>query len=402
MEENLPSKILARPRMVLYSFLPLVFGVFSLFIAFDGVRPGSVTVPGLKNPQSLVFDIATQTPTETPGAPINTPTTTHTPTAAPTSTRTVTPTVTPTKLPPERSQLRYLAEVTNMYVLFASHILDNQPKAPNEYRVIMIGDSGTWSNYMPFGESLGGRLNAANLPACNGKTVKVYNMAIRGTTLVKDLVFIDKAVTYKPDLVLWFLTLNTFRPDSQLQGRNFVPVNRAYITDLSKRHNLGLNTSKLTVSTQTTEQAWEIVRAAQEPTHQDAYPIMEQDQTADNKFGRLAQQKLDQTTLPFNLFYAGLKILSKTKVQVVNEPIFVAAGANSDIRYNEYYPRWAYDQFRQMMVQESKAKGWNYLDLWNAIPSFQFTGTPLHRMPYGEFLMYRKMMPVIQKFAACP
>jgi hypothetical protein len=287
--------------------------------------------------------------------------------------------------------------------LLASHILANQPKAANEYRVLLIGDSGTWSNYMPFEESLAGRLNAANLQACNSRSIKVYNMAIRGTSLVKDLVFIDKAATYQPDLVIWSLTLNTFRPDTQLLGRNFLPESRSYIADLSRRYDLGLNTSGMTTTQQTADQAWAIIRTAQDAPHQDTYPPMENDLPSSNVFTRtLPPPKLDTTKLPFNLFYAGLNILKNTKTLVINEPIYIGTGANSNVRYNEYYPRWAYDQFRSAMVQESKAKNWNYLDLWNAIPSTQFTGTPLHRTPYGEFLMYRKLAPVIQKYAACP
>lgn len=383
MAESSATKTQAHPKTVLYSFLPLIFGVFSLFIAFGGTKPA--------------LPLPTATRTKTPS-----PIPTHT--IQPTSTRTSTATPRPTAtLAPERSQLRYSVEVTNIYVLLASHILANQSKAADEYRVLLIGDSGTWSNYMPFAETLAGRLNAANLPACNARTIKVYNMAIRGTSLVKDLVFIDKAATYQPDLVIWFLTLNTFRPDTQLLGRSFLPESRSYIEDLSKRYSLGLNTSGMTTTKQTADQAWEILRTAQEPLHQDAYPLMDNDSSSSNVFTRaLPPPKLDAAKLPFNVFYTGLKILSKTKTLVVNEPIYIAKGANSDIRYNEYYPRWAYDQYRAMMVKESKDNNWEYLDLWNAIPSELFTGTPLHRMPYGEFLMYRKLSPILQKYSACP
>jgi hypothetical protein len=216
------------------------------------------------------------------------------------------------------------------------------------------------------------------------------------------LVFIDKAVTYKPDLVIWFLTLNTFRPDTQLSGKNFMPVNRAYITDLSKRYGLGLNTTSLTTNQQTAAQAWEIVRAAKEPLHSDSYPLLPNDQVASSRFtAKLWPPKLPASILPFNLFRAGLKILSSTKVLVVNEPIFIGSGQNSTLRYNEYYPRWAYDQFRQILLKDSQANSWKYLDLWNAIPPQNFTGTPLHRTPSGELLMFNKFVPIIKNFP-CP
>ncbi len=40
-------------------------------------------------------------------------------------------------------------------------------------------------------------------------------------------------------------------------------------------------------------------------------------------------------------------------VVIINEPMFISQGKNSDIRYNFYYPRWAYDDYREMMTEKS-------------------------------------------------
>jgi hypothetical protein len=65
-------------------------------------------------------------------------------------------------------------------------------------------------------------------------------------------------------------------------------------------------------------------------------------------------------------------------VLIVNEPTFISSGRNSDLRYNAFYPRWAYDAYRQLLANEAEARGWRYLDLWDIIPPEEFTDTPVH------------------------
>ncbi len=70
-------------------------------------------------------------------------------------------------------------------------------------------------------------------------------------------------------------------------------------------------------------------------------------------------------------------------ILIVNEPVYLSSGQNSNIRYNFFYPRWAYDQYRQLMTQASHANSWNYLDLWNIIPVDEFTNSAIHLTPSG-------------------
>jgi lysophospholipase L1-like esterase len=73
---------------------------------------------------------------------------------------------------------------------------------------------------------------------------------------------------------------------------------------------------------------------------------------------------------------------------------------NTDIRYNSYYPRWVYDQYRQYLDEAADQNGWDYLDLWNMFPPNYFTDTPLHLKPEGERQLAEALVPAIQKF--CP
>ncbi|MCZ7670394.1 MAG: hypothetical protein M5U34_26160 [Chloroflexi bacterium] len=42
-------------------------------------------------------------------------------------------------------------------------------------------------------------------------------------------------------------------------------------------------------------------------------------------------------------------------VLLINEPMFISSGRNSDLRYNAFYPRWAYDQYREMLGETAVA-----------------------------------------------
>jgi hypothetical protein len=82
---------------------------------------------------------------------------------------------------------------------------------------------------------------------------------------------------------------------------------------------------------------------------------------------------------------------------VVNEPIYISSGQNSDIRYNSFYPRWAYDQYRQLLAtwtgstQMLLQADHNYLDLWDVIPLDEFTDTPVHLTPEGTRLLAERI-----------
>ena len=73
----------------------------------------------------------------------------------------------------------------------------------------------------------------------------------------------------------------------------------------------------------------------------------------------------------------------------------MANGQNSGIRYNDLYPRWAYDQYRELVAAQAQASTWNYLDLWNAIPPEYFTDTPMHVNIEGERLIMEQLTPSV-------
>ena len=109
---------------------------------------------------------------------------------------------------------------------------------------------------------------------------------------------------------------------------------------------------------------------------------------------RPQQVSLDQVS-DFHELADGVPVL------LVNEPMLIVEGVkNSDVRYNSYYPRWVYDQYRQYLQAAAGENGWNYLDLWDAMAPKYFEDTPLHLTPDGQRLLAEMLAPHIQ--ALCP
>jgi lysophospholipase L1-like esterase len=76
--------------------------------------------------------------------------------------------------------------------------------------------------------------------------------------------------------------------------------------------------------------------------------------------------------------------------------MLISDGLNSDIRYNFFYPRWAYGAYRQQVAELAAAQNWHYLDLWDLVPADEFTNSAIHLTPDGETLLADKITEVIR------
>jgi lysophospholipase L1-like esterase len=81
---------------------------------------------------------------------------------------------------------------------------------------------------------------------------------------------------------------------------------------------------------------------------------------------------------------------------LVNEPMLISDGLNSDIRYNFFYPRRAYDEYRSTLDELATANNWDYLDLWDVVPANEFTNSAIHLTPYGESLLANEIAEKIR------
>jgi lysophospholipase L1-like esterase len=335
----------------------------------------------------------------------------------------------------ENFEQSYSLSLNNIPAMFASHVI-SRPKGEGEFRVVLIGDSGVWGWFLANEDTLAGQLNdphprqlpitwrgdfkaarahgGATLQVAEfsplstseakwgGDGVKTYNLAYPIMSLTKDLLLLDEAMRHQPDMIVWLVTLESFPREKQL----FPPLaqhNAARVRNLINAHDLQLdpadarliepNFFERTVFGQRRDLAdWlrlQLYGFSWAATGIDQYipdeiPLRQSDFEADESWQDFdAPVTLTRDDLAVEVLAAGVERAGDVPVLIVNEPIFISSGANSDLRYNSWYPRWAYDQYRALLAQEARANGWQYLDLWDSINPAEFTDSPVHLTATG-------------------
>ena len=318
----------------------------------------------------------------------------------------------------ENSAQSYNLSLFDLDAMFAAHVVSAGPKPADEYRVFVIGDSSMWGMLLRPEQTLAGQLDAAGISLC-GKAVRVYNLGYPSKSLTKDLLMLDYAMRYSPDLIIWGVTLEAFPLDNQFASP-IVANNAARVDDLITRYNLSLNSNDAALVRPT---FWDRTLIGQRRSLADLlrlqlygvmwaatgidqfYPAEYQpaqtDFDTDVSFHKMSPPTLDESQLAFDVLNAGLRAAGKTPMILVNEPMLISTGRNSELRYNHFYPRWAYDQYRQIMASKAQANDWNYLDLWNLVPPDQFTDTAVHLTPAGEALLADQVKQAILQ-QVCP
>ena len=304
----------------------------------------------------------------------------------------------------------------NVPAMFASHILQ-QPKAADEFRVLLIGDSGTWGWFLENADTLAGQLNGMELVTEDGRSVKIYNLGYPVMALTKDIMLLESALAYQPDLILWPVTLESFPRDKQL----FPPLvqnNAERIRPLIVEYGLDLDVAdgrftdptildRTLIGQRRNLADWLRLQAygfSWAATGIDqAIPADIPPRTSDFEADLSWQSFTEPTTLTaddlaFDVLAAGMAIADDVPVLLINEPMFISDGTNSDLRYNAFYPRWAYDQDREMLGETAVAQNWPLLDLWNTIPPPEFTDTPVHLTPKGNKQYAEPVAEGIQAF----
>jgi hypothetical protein len=309
----------------------------------------------------------------------------------------------------------YNLSLYNLDAMLASHKLAGAAKPPGEYRVLLVGDSSVWGILLRPEETLASQLNNSPLPTtCTGQSIRVYNLGYPTISLTKDLMLLDQVRRYEPDLIVWLTTLEAFPRDKQLTSP-VVANNAQRVRDLIDRYKLQLdphdpalaqtNGWSRTIIGQRRALAdllrlqfygmlWGATGIDQE--YPADYPPAQRDLDPDPTFHGWQPPTLDSSLLALDVLQAGMQAAGEIPILLVNEPILVSTGANSDIRYNFFYPRWVYDQYRQLLTDLSQQQDWSYLDLWNAVPQSQFTNSAIHLTPMGESMLMQVLSKTIQ------
>jgi len=307
----------------------------------------------------------------------------------------------------------YNLSLYDLDAMLASHKLSAGAKPTDEFRVIVIGDSSVWGTLLRPEETLAGMLDMQGLSAAAGRTVRVYNLGYPTLSLTKDLMVLDALKPYQPDLILWLVTLESFRESAQLESP-IVANNLERVKHLITMYDVPL---KLPDGKET---FWQRTIIGQRRSLADlirlqAYGVMwsatgvdqvypqeftpaARDLTADDSTPGFVPPTLRAEDIRLDLIDSGLKIAGETPVWIINEPILISTGLNSNIRYNFYYPRWAYDQYRALLEEESRLRGWVYLDYWNLVPQEEFTNSAIHLTPAGEKLLAEQVQHEIVNY----
>jgi len=303
----------------------------------------------------------------------------------------------------------YNLSLFDLDAMFASHVLAGTTKSSNEYRVFLVGDSSVWGTLLTPEQTLAGQLNANPISAC-GKTIKAYNLGYPTISLTKDLMILDQAQQYQPDMIIWLTTLEAFPKDKQFASP-LVANNAERIQHLIAKYDLNadpndpalikLSKQKQTFLSQRRTVA-DLIRlqidgalwasTGIDQIYPKDYEHAQTDLEASDDFHGIKNIK---DALAIDVLDAGMHA-APVPTLLVNEPMLISNGKSSNIRYNFYYPRWAYDAYRQQLNQLAAAQNWHYLDLWNLVPAREFTNSAIHLTPSGEALLTNKIAEAIQ------
>jgi hypothetical protein len=302
----------------------------------------------------------------------------------------------------------------DMDAMYQSHII-SQPKPVDEFRVALVGDSSTWGIKLRPEDMLASQLTALNLTTCDGKRIVVYNAAFPLPYVAKDLLLMDKLREYDTDMFIWMITLDAFR-NRTIYSSFFLEPHADRVLALKQEYQLNnLDTKNLEQTTfwqktivgqrsrlkkiitlQMYGLAWSATNIDQ---YYNAWQPVSDDQSDSLLFDVSGPGQLDFNKQLFDVLGAGYKIADKTPLLVVNEPIFIASGKNSDIRYDDFYPRWAYDAYVKYLKDWMHTHHHDYLELWNVLPPSEFTDTLFHRTPAGERMLADTIAPMLLKIA---
>lgn len=308
----------------------------------------------------------------------------------------------------------------------AAHTIAYMPKAADEFRVIILGDSAQWGYGLNPEDTLTEQLNAHGLHMNSGKRIVVFNLGLPNFSVVRDTVILDGVTRYQPDLVLWFVTAASLMdvhsdPNSVNSDlRTFFHLNAARLDSLLTRfHQEWFAEASRYYGVVQPLPFWYAVSAVREQdalpvwfdalllpftdhTHYDPYPVAQRmvrkliPATAELYDGAPDANILPNDSWAFLTIGQTLSESAGARLLLINEPMFVGSGVHSDVNYNASVARTVYDRYRQALAQFAQAHAIAYLDLWDAIPPDHFTDTAFHADREGWALIADRLGTLLE------
>jgi len=303
--------------------------------------------------------------------------------------------------------------------MFGSHIISGMSKPSAEYRVILLGDSSVWGFGVHASENLAAQINGLHLVTCDNRQVKAYDFGFPEASSVRDLLIIVRSNQYNPDLIVSFVTLDSFLNQEknadwltghvndlkavaskyQLNASLDLPVAHPSIWDGTIWANRKI--IKKVVLLQINGLTWAGTSVDWYDSPFQASRIQLPHSMA---LGTEYQSPRDKSqllrALELDTIRVGKEEVGRSAFLVVNEPIQIYAGANSKLRYNVAYPRWAYDAYRTALLKYTNNQKISYLDLWNTLPVNAFSSdSSVHLSQRGEQLVAELLKAAILRSA---
>lgn len=315
----------------------------------------------------------------------------------------------------ENSERSYNLSILLPQAMLASHELSAGPKPGDEFRLLLLGDSSVWGFLLGPEQTLSASINKLNLRTPDGRRVRAYNLGYPTLSLTKDLLILDLARARDPDLVLWFVTLESALQERQLDApllqhnpqaaRRLIaayglPLDpqdpRLVDRELWDRTLFGARRELADwYRLQLYGALWAATGVDHDLAQQGRAPL--DDLSADTDYAGRPLGQLGPQDLALQSLAAGRKMLGDTPLLVINEPIFRARGANSQLRYNQNYPRWAYDAYRDLLARQAQSLDAGFLDLWDAVPPEHFTDGVIHYDAQGVAVVVERLRPALQQ-----
>ena len=317
----------------------------------------------------------------------------------------------------ENPAISYNLSLYQIEAMFASHEIA-APDHDREYRVLLIGDSSVWGILLRPEETLSGQLNAVNHLTTAGQRLHVYNLGYPTMSLTKDLMLLDYAMRYQPDLIVWSFTLESFERGAQFDSA-IVQNNPDRIRHLIAAFDLRQNPDDIRfvnlslwdktlvnrrrsladlLRLQLYGIAWAITGIDQE--YRTDYTPRAVDLSADTTWHGLDKTTFSPNDLALDILNAGVTRAGNVPILLINEPMYISSGENSAIRYNAFFPRWVYDEYRQLLHEQADQQGWKLVDLWDALPDVDcYTDSAVHLTPSCSAQLSEIVGPAILKMA---
>lgn len=316
----------------------------------------------------------------------------------------------------------YATTVVRLTQMFAQHEISGSPRVPNQTRIAFLGGSSIWGYGLSPHDTFAACLQR-DFQAPDGRSIRSFNLAYPAPSMLRDLITLRRALQYDLDTVVWFVGgIGILRP------RMFVAPMLAYnpeeVRSLMDELNINppekaqppadpnfwartLIGDRARIVTWTRDQLWGLdwlqrgedgIPFGPSVRYRDPDPDSEGEGVIFDPNFPLNPGEVSDVDFMFDLVAAGHQMAAAAGVRVILfiDPMWYAPEGTATLRYNEYFPRWYFDQFQQSFERTAAQNGWELHDWSQALPNESFTDSVFHYTPEAACELARQFVPLLQ------